>query len=231
MINLDHLRTSYQLAKPYPHVVINDLLLESDATQCIKEIDKFQFWGSVTDEYTKTQLQVNKFNTPWCNDNLEDIKRDMPTVWKCLQHFNSQPFLTELENLTGIENLIADDTYAGGGVHKTLSGGKLSIHTDFGNHPDKPLYRRINLLIYLNPIWQNDWNGTLQLLDYKTREKIVEVHPKMNTAVIFNTSTKALHGNPDTIKSPPHIPRYSLALYYFTKTSFEEDESTGAVWY
>ena len=179
MINLDHLRTSYQLAKPYPHVVINDLLLESDATQCIKEIDKFQFWGSVTDEYTKTQLQVNKFNTPWCNDNLEDIKRDMPTVWKCLQHFN----------------------------------------------------RRINLLIYLNPIWQNDWNGTLQLLDYKTREKIVEVHPKMNTAVIFNTSSKALHGNPDTIKCPPHIARYSLALYYFTKTSFEEDKSTGAVWY
>ena len=31
MINLGHLRTSYQLAKPYPHVVINDLLLESDA--------------------------------------------------------------------------------------------------------------------------------------------------------------------------------------------------------
>ena len=63
MINLDHLRTSYQLAKPYPHVVINDLLLESDATQCIKEIDKFQFWGSVTDEYTKTQPQLIKINT------------------------------------------------------------------------------------------------------------------------------------------------------------------------
>tara|TARA_R100000900_G_scaffold138491_1_gene117535 strand:+ start:2889 stop:3581 length:693 start_codon:yes stop_codon:yes gene_type:complete len=230
MINLGHLRTSYQLAKPYPHVVINDLFPTKAAQECLIEMQKFEYWGTDGSEYVKDK-QVHKFFTPWCVENIEDIKRDMPTVWEYLQYFNSQPFLIELEHLTGIKNLIADDTYSGGGVHKTLSGGKLSIHTDYSRHPTKPLFRRINLLIYLNPIWEDDWGGTLQLLDYETKEKIVEVHPKMNTAVIFNTSIKSLHGNPDIVKSPPHIPRYSLALYYFTKESFEDDQSTSAIWY
>lgn len=230
MINLEHLRTSYQLAKPFPHVVINDLIPKKKAQECLAEMKKFELWGCDGSEYVKTK-QVDKFFIPWCEDSLVDIQEHMPIVWECLQYFNSQPFLTELEHLTGIKDLIADDIYAGGGVHKTLPGGKLSIHTDYSKHPEKPLFRRINLLIYLNPIWEDDWGGTLQLLDHETKEKIVEVHPKMNTAVIFNTSTKSLHGNPDTVKSPPHIDRYSLALYYFTKTSFEEDESTSAIWY
>jgi hypothetical protein len=230
MINLSHLRTSYQRAKPFPHVVINDLIPAADAQKCVSEIEGFHLWGHDNSDYIKTK-QVDKFFTPWCNDNIVDVKRDMPTVWEYLQYFNSQPFLTELEHLTGIKDLIADDIYSGGGVHKTLSGGKLSIHTDYSKHPTKPLYRRINLLIYLNPIWADDWGGTLQLLTHDTKEKIVEVYPKMNTAVIFNTSIKSLHGNPDTVKCPPHISRYSLALYYFTKESFENDDSTSAIWY
>ena len=231
MINLSHLKTSYKSSKPFPHVIIDDLIPTADAQKCVNEMWEFKLWGSESNPIIATTKQVDKFFTPWCDDSVKDVENHMPTVWKYLQYFNSQPFLTELENLTGIKNLIADDVYSGGGVHKTLSGGKLSIHTDYSKHPTKSLYRRINLLIYLNPIWADDWGGTLQLLDHETKEKIVEVHPKMNTSVIFNTSIKSLHGNPDTVKCPPHIARYSLALYYFTKDSFEDDDSTSAIWY
>ena len=55
-----------------------------------------------------------------------------------------------LERLTGIEGLIPDPYFVGGGLHQIESGGKLDIHVDFNRLEKTNLDRRLNLLIYLN---------------------------------------------------------------------------------
>jgi len=231
-MELRNLRTSYKLASPFPHIVIDEFITPKDARVCVAEMKEYEQWGHDGSEYSK-QAQVNKFFTPWCDDNIQDIKRDMPITWKYLEFFNSPEFLEHLENLTGIENLIADDTYEGGGCHKIDSGGRLSIHTDYSKHPRKDLYRRINLLLYLNDGWQDEWGGTLQLLDYESKTLIKEVQPTMNRAVIFNTTDKSLHGHPHNLNTPGDKSRYSIALYYFTKEKPGDlqEETNAAIWY
>jgi Rps23 Pro-64 3,4-dihydroxylase Tpa1-like proline 4-hydroxylase len=229
-MELKNLRTAYQLANPFPHIVIDEFMSEFDAMFISKEMDNYTMWGSDGSEYSK-HAQVNKFFTPWCDDNIEDIKRDMPLTWKYLQYYNSPEFLRQLEDLTGIKGLIADDLYEGGGVHKIESGGKLSIHTDYSKHPRKDLYRRINLLIYLNEDWDPNWGGSLQLWNNDTKELVSEVQPMMNRAVIFNTTSTSLHGHPHPLNTPQGIARKSIALYYFTEESGEDAETVAATWY
>ena len=48
-----------------------------------------------------------------------------------LYQFNSAPFLRFLERLTGIDQLIPDPYFIGGGLHQIVPGGKLGIHADF----------------------------------------------------------------------------------------------------
>jgi Rps23 Pro-64 3,4-dihydroxylase Tpa1-like proline 4-hydroxylase len=229
-MELKNLRTAYQLANPFPHIVIDEFMSEFDAMFISKEMDNYTMWGSDGSEYSK-HAQVNKFFTPWCDDNIEDIKRDMPLTWKYLQYYNSPEFLRQLEDLTGIKGLIADDLYEGGGVHKIESGGKLSVHTDYSKHPRKDLYRRINLLIYLNEDWDPNWGGSLQLWNNDTKELVSEVQPMMNRAVIFNTTSTSLHGHPHPLNTPQGIARKSIALYYFTEESGEDAETVAATWY
>lgn len=231
MLNFKNLHSTYTSAKPFPYIIFDDFMPLSDASFCRKEMEKYNQWGHDPTEYSKA-AQKNKFFTPWNEENLEDIKTQMPLTWKYLNYYNSREFVKKLENLTGIKNLIPDNSFAGGGVHRIDSGGKLSIHTDYAKHPNQNnLYRRINLLIYLNDNWEDSWGGSLQLWKNDMSECVHEIQPVMNRAVIFNTTSKSLHGHPHPLNTPENISRYSIALYYFTEEKFEEFDATTAIWY
>lgn len=68
---------------------------------------------------------------------------------------NSSEFIKYLEDITGINGIIANDiTLQGAGLHRVNSGGHSQLHTDFNTYYSKvygKLDRRINLLIYMNP--------------------------------------------------------------------------------
>jgi len=100
------------------------------------------------------------------------------------------------------------------------------MHTDF-NSIDNPKYgkldRRLNLLIYMNPDWKEEYNGHLNI-GYKH-----SVSPILNRCVIFNTSSKSWHGHPVPLNVPDGRCRQSIAFYYYTKnvngvTDFEGRE-------
>lgn len=235
MINLEfgkHLRTTYSMSIPYPHIVMDDFISTDMAKMCFNEMVNYNCWGWDDSLYSEND-QVNKFFTPWCNDNIQDIESNMPAVWKMLNFYNSKSFLQNLEILTGIDNLIADWSFSGGGCHKTTNGGKLSIHTDYQSHPENGLHRRLNMLIYLNPNWQSEWGGDLQLVDFDSKEVIKKISPKFKRMVLFNTTNKSLHGHPEPIQCPDNEARYSFALYYFTKDrpSNEISNDKTAIWY
>tara|TARA_R100000030_G_scaffold99999_2_gene92079 strand:- start:1416 stop:2144 length:729 start_codon:yes stop_codon:yes gene_type:complete len=230
----DSCRSNYALANPFPHIVIDDFIPEDLALQCYNQMSQHQEWmfdsmmGYPEDE---RDSQVNKWWTPFDTDSKNRIESDMPAVWKCLQYFNSRPFLLFLENLTGIKDLIADVDFEGGGIHKIKNGGRLELHSDYNKHPNKDIWRRINLLLYLTPNW--NYNGHLDLYEKDPLVKVKSILPTFNRAVIFNTTDDSIHGHPTPLVCPEEVSRYSFALYYFTKDrpEHEKSDSKAAIWY
>ncbi len=213
---LTEIKDSYHNEDPYPHIMIDDFM-EPQAAQ--KAYDVFP---SVKDEgwihyvhFNEKKHGLNKLEM------LPDYTQEVIKV------FNSDRFLAWLENLTGIKGLMRDDMLEGGGLHQSLRNGFLNVHADFTSHPHKRTWRRrVNLLIYLNPDWKEEYGGFLELWtrDMKTRAK--NIMPIFNRAVIFNTDKDSYHGLPDPIKCPNDDTRKSIALYYFTEEKGYVKQST-----
>jgi hypothetical protein len=132
------------------------------------------------------------------------------------QFMNSRPMLEFLEGLTGIAGLMPDPYFTGGGFHETTRGGKLGIHADFRINDQLHVQRRLNLLVYLNETWSDDWKGQLELWDKGMKECRARISPIWNRCVVFSTDENTWHGHPDELLSPDGVKRRSVALYYYT---------------
>jgi hypothetical protein len=128
----------------------------------------------------------------------------------------SPEFLTDLSHITGIPNLLADNELVGGGIHVTGPGGRLDVHVDFNYIKERDLHRRINLLLYLNPVWEQQWGGHIQLWDEGVKHCRASFAPALNRCVIFETSEKSFHGVTPVTNTAPY-PRQSFAAYYYTR--------------
>jgi hypothetical protein len=131
---------------------------------------------------------------------------------------NAPPFLRVLSDITGIENLQPDPELRGGGIHAIGRGGYLKLHTDFNWHRGLSMYRRLNLLVYLNEEWQDAWNGNIELWSADARERIFSLSPRLGHALLFETNDISYHGHPDPLECPEGVFRKSIALYYYTPT-------------
>ena len=140
---------------------------------------------------------------------------------------NSSAFTKFLENLTGIEGLIPDPHFRGGGLHQVERGGYLDIHCDFNVYEKLNLDRRLNVLIYLNKDWKKEYGGDLELWDKNMTKAVARISPIFNRFVVFATDDYSYHGHPDPLKCPEDKTRKSLALYYYTngRPSDEVSES------
>jgi len=211
------LNYNYLKSKPFPNVVIDNFINPTIAMQCFKELKETNFWATENTENNSymTDNQVNKWFTPWNDESFENLKYETPTVHRVLEYFNSEIFIQFLKDLTGIYNLKADPHLWGGGAHKIENGGKLNLHVDYNISPLTKKFRVLNLLLYLNPNWEYEWNGHLELWNKKEKKLEHLIAPLMNRAVIFNLSDDSVHGHPKALECPEGIQRYSLALYYF----------------
>ena len=48
-----------------------------------------------------------------------------------------------------------DPHFQGSGIHATSAGGHLNIHADFNWYKSLKLDRRVNILLFLNPDWDD----------------------------------------------------------------------------
>jgi hypothetical protein len=117
-----------------------------------------------------------------------------------------------VERATGISGLFVDHELFGGGLHCIPRGGFLNMHVDFNQHP-KGWHRRVNLLVYLNQEWRDEWGGHLQLGLKKSKR----IAPLGGRCVIFETNDRTWHGHPLPLECPDDVQRRSLALYYYTR--------------
>lgn len=139
-----------------------------------------------------------------------------PFVRQVLSEFNSATMIDFLEGLTGMQGLIPDPHFWGGGLHQIERGGHLDVHSDFNWHSRLLLDRRINLLLYLNEDWNPDWGGALELWNRDMTECRQRIDPIANRCVVFSTTDTSFHGHPEPLACPPDRTRRSLALYYYS---------------
>jgi len=201
------IQEAYNQGVPFPHTVIDDFLPPSILQACLDTFpDRL---GSDDVGYDRAQERLKSQFNP---DSLSGPTRTL------FYSFNSRPFIQVLENITGIKGLIPDPYFLGAGFHNIAQGGHLSVHADFNHHKPLNLERRINVLIYLNEDWTDDYGGQLELWDEPMEHKVKSVVPIFNRCVIFNTTSNSYHGNPQPVNHPKNISRKSIALYYYTST-------------
>jgi Rps23 Pro-64 3,4-dihydroxylase Tpa1-like proline 4-hydroxylase len=196
---------SYLNADPFPHSVIDHLLPEAALERVRLEIPR------------PDHINWTKFDDARGKKLASNAEAQLgPATRLLLYQLNSSVFIEFLEKLTGIDGLLPDPYFWGGGVHQIVRGGFLKIHADFNRHPKLNLDRRLNVLVYLNRGWEEDWGGHLELWDREMTECRQKILPIFGRCVIFNTTDFSNHGHPDPIQCPEVESRKSIALYYYT---------------
>jgi Rps23 Pro-64 3,4-dihydroxylase Tpa1-like proline 4-hydroxylase len=124
--------------------------------------------------------------------------------------------LAALGEITGIPQLLADDEMLGGGMHLMKSRARLDVHADFNFIVERALHRRLNLLLFLNPIWKPEWGGELELWDAKVQTCAWRFAPLFNRCIVFATTATSFHGVAK-VRCPVDAVRCSFAAYYYTR--------------
>jgi hypothetical protein len=204
---LPELHGSYARAEPFPHIVIENFLDASRLDEVVQDVGSFSADGWINYAHINERKRgFNKF------DELP------PHVRAMIAELNSPAVVEFLSSLTGIRGLLADDRLEGGGLHESRRGGFLNIHADFVSHPHRHHWRRrVNLIVYLNKSWRDEWGGQLELWDRRMTRCVQKIPPVFNRCVVFNTDATSYHGHPDPMTCPVEEGRRSIALYYFTE--------------
>jgi hypothetical protein len=198
--------TTYRTASPFPHIVIDDFLPEDVVQRVLDEFPspKDEEWFR-WDARTERKLQTT------AEHGIGPFTRQL------LNQFNAAAMIDFLEALTGIEHLVPDPHYFGGGLHQIERGGFLKVHADFNHHARLQLERRLNLLLYLNRDWREEYGGHLELWNRDMTAAVDRIAPVFNRCVIFNTTDFSYHGHPEPLTCPEGSTRKSIALYYYSK--------------
>ena len=205
----------YLRNKPFPHIYFDNFLPLEAAEAALREFPE------------PRQLTWSEFDNSNEKKLAFDVVEKLPASVRddVLYFLNSRPMLQFLETLTGIKGVISDPYYVGGGLHQIKPGGKLEIHADFNRHTQLKLDRRINVLIYLNKDWKEEYGGHFELWNRDMTRAEQRILPLFNRCAIFSTTSFSYHGHPNPLACPPGRTRKSIATYYYSNGRPEEEVS------
>jgi hypothetical protein len=211
LANADALHARFSSAVPFRHAIIDDFLDSAFARTLLAEFPAFER-GNFR----------NEDGVDGGKSTVERIRGLGPAYAALDDCIRSRDFLDLVGRVTGIPDLLYDIDYFGGGTHENRDGQGLDNHIDFNYHPTTHWHRRLNLIVYLNPQWEDGWGGALELHrdpHDPDKDEIVAVTPLFNRCVIFETTEHSWHGFP-RIELPARyrdLSRRSIALYFYTR--------------
>jgi Rps23 Pro-64 3,4-dihydroxylase Tpa1-like proline 4-hydroxylase len=195
-------RREYEQASPWSHVVLSGLFPDELIDRAAQESLEIQ----------SSQLSV----TADRNQMKDETGGVGPIGAEILRQLEQPAFIDFVSQVTGIADLVADPSHQWAGLHRTPPGGFTLVHRDFRAHPVTQLHHRVNVLLYLNRDWPQEYGGTLELWPSDMRAVGKSIRPLANTLVLFETNDQTLHGLPDPVACPPDQARLALACYYYT---------------
>jgi len=207
-LDVDALAREFREAEPFPHIVIDDFLEPAAAAEVAAAYPDF---ADAAEQGFEFDFVNEKRKVQIC-----DATRFPPAVARLNEALAAPDFLATIEAITGIPNLVFDPELAGGGMHVTGAQGRLDVHVDFNYVEERALHRRLNILIYLNPDWRDEWGGAVEFWDAKVRHCARRVAPRLGRCVLFQTSEISFHGV-EPVRCPETRARKSFAAYYYTR--------------
>lgn len=203
------LRGRFDQAQPFRHWIADDFFAADFAQRLLAEFPAFERGNALNEDGKLGGKSV-----------VEQVRALGPAFAELDDLVQSPPFLAWLSQASGIAALRYDPHYFGGGTHENRHGQDLDPHVDFNRHPVDGSHRRLNLIIYLNPEWREEWGGALELHSdpRSDQDRIETVLPAFNRAVLFETTEWSWHGfrRIDLPEAQRHLSRRSIALYFYT---------------
>ena len=183
--NLEQFSKNFKNAKPYPHLVLDNFL-----------IDPF-FKNLNLENYKLNQNNGRSFNTDleknkWTSKN-EILSKNLKLI---IDELNKKEFLENLYKLTGITDLFSttEGNTSLANYHEMYESGFLGTHVDHSSEPTTGLPHVLNIILYLSKDWSKSWGGSTVFANKSGTkiEKTIDYIP--NRAVIFLHSPFTFHG-------------------------------------
>lgn len=198
-----NLHEQFENAKPYKYLVLENFFADEIANQLFENFPAIE------------NLNVKRKSLN--EDKSEDyhFERWHPVFSQVREVIASPEWRKIMGEITGIDDLITTTDSLGSGVHQGKNGSYVDVHLDVNMNPKAGLWRRINLLIYLNKHWKPEYGGDLEIWDKEMTKCHNMVSPTFNRAVIFLTDDNSPHGY-SKINVPEGESRKSFYTYYYT---------------
>ena len=207
----EKLKQEFLNAQPYKHLVVDNFLKEDIANTLFQNFPDYELFNRKYDGLNERKAE---------GSNFEDFD---PLFTELRKEISSPKFCKWISDVTGIDDVFVTDDALGAGLHQGKAGSFLDVHIDFSMHHLLNVYRRLNLLIFFNKDWKDEYKGHTELWNSDMTELVKKVRPDFNRAVMFQTTGKSYHGY-GKISPPEGMTRKSFYTYFYTNTPGEQDE-------
>lgn len=198
--NLENLRTQYLTAQPFPYLIIDNFCDDEKLSKAYANVPE------LSNKSRDYGFAGNKFE----KSNYKEI---CPEFLELYNDLASERFNLILSFITAKKTFV-DPKNFGGGLHQGKKNSFLDMHLDFNYHPlHKNWYRELNLLLYLNKDWKEEYKGHLKIKDLRTNDE-AELAVPFNRMIIQQCAPYSLHGY-DMTNFPDGRYRTSIATYAY----------------
>lgn len=201
--NIAELNNQFVNAPHCQHIFLDDFFTEETASTLYENFPSFESLNVIRKSLNENKREDYNFEA-W-----------HPTFQKVRETLASKEFSEIISRITGIDGLFTNFDSLGQGIHQGAKGSYLDVHIDVNVNVEKKIWRRVNLLVYLNKDWEAAFGGDIELWDPEMNECVVKYPCFMNKALIFVTDKNSPHGY-SKINVPEGETRKSYYAYYYT---------------
>lgn len=213
VIRLDHwenqlpqLKQSYEAARPYPFVVLDDFFTPAAAQEICQHIPLMDDAGWTHYNHINKKKEIYS----------GALSSYLAEVFTAL---NAPEVLGFFSDLTGVRNLVYDDSVKPA-LHRVCRDGYMNLHSDAVTVRKKVgfFHREFTVYIFMTPDWKAAYRGNLELWDAQAKRCVETVFPQFNRCVIFKNVPRGFHGLPDPLLCPATAARIAIGYAGFTAT-------------
>ena len=196
--NKEKYRLDYLTAKPFPHLVLKDIC---DEKKLMEVYETIPVLDNKSRDYMFAKNKFEKSNYGEISPLLKELQED-------LRSDEMNEFLSYIT----VQEVFVDPKNHGGGLHQGRKSSFLDMHLDYNYHPiNNNWWREVNLLLYMNKNWKQEYGGQLDLKDLRTGEE-------KSCDVDFNTLRETILSLKSKYNTTPFLkPFYTIDLEFDVK--------------